>query len=163
MTSDQRLHIRTILKNYIQAAENNRGNWHYSQFRPVTSLGDAPGGTVTTDCSGYCISAFRWADIWLPYLVKDPGGLAYSGYGNTGSILATNRKRRVPLDHRFFIGDMALYGTSLFNTEHVTICKKNGDYNSAIFSSHGSELGPYPTYLRYRPDLLLVVRSEALA
>ena len=163
MSAEQRKQIRLLLRRYLEKAENNRYNIHYSQFRPLTSLGDSPDRAFTTDCSGLVISAFRWSDIWLPYLVKDPGGYGYTGYGNTGSILTTNRKRRVPLNHKFYIGDMALYGSSWGNTKHVTICRRNGEYESAIWTSHGSELGPYPTYLSYRRDLLLVVRSEALA
>lgn len=132
-------------------------------MRPLTSLGDPPSTGFTTDCSGLCISAFYWADLWLPMKVKDPGGYGYSGWGFTGSILATNKTRRVPLDRKFFVGDMALYGPSLSHTTHVTMCRRNGDYMHSLWTSHGSELGPYPTYLRYRPDLLCVVRGESLA
>ena len=97
------------------------------------------------------------------FQVKDPGGYGYSGWGFTGSILATNRRRRVPLDRKFFIGDMALYGPSLSNTRHVTMCRRNGDYMSSVWTSHGHEPGPYATRLGYRGDLLVVVRSESLA
>lgn len=163
MTSEQRVAIRTIIRRYLEKAEGNKADIHYSQFRPLTSLGDPPTSEFTTDCSGLVISAFYWADLWLPYKVKDPGGYAYSGWGYTGSILATNRRRRVPLDRKFFIGDMALYGPSLSRTSHVTICRRNGNTQTSIWTSHGSELGPYPTRLQYRRDLLCVVRAEALA
>src|SRR5262245_45539679 len=125
VTSEQRQTIRTIIRRYLEKAEANKANIHYSQFRPLTSLGDSPNSEFSTDCSGLVISAFRWADIWLPYLVKDPGGFAYTGIGNTGTILATNRHRDVPLDHKFFVGDMALYGSSFSYTKHVTICRRN--------------------------------------
>ena len=58
---------------------------------------------------------------------------------------------------------MALYGHSLNNTSHVTICRRGGGTQTSIWTSHGSERGPYATRLIYRSDLLLVVRSESLA
>ena len=162
MTSEQRTAIRGIIQRYLLKAEANQPDIHYSQFRPLTSLGDPPMSEFTTDCSGLVISAFYWADLWLPYTVKDPGGYGYTGIGNTTTILSTNRKRRIPLDRKFFVGDMALYG-SWSQTKHVTICRKNGDAHSAIWTSHGSERGPYACYLRYRSDLVCVVRAESLA
>ena len=165
LTAEQRTVARTIIRRYLERAEANQPDIHYSQFRPLTSLGDSPNSEFTTDCSGLAISAFYWAELWTPknLVIKDPGGYAYRGWGYTGSILETNRKRRVPLDHKFFVGDMALYGPSLHRTTHVTICRRNGNYLSSIWTSHGSEAGPYATRLNYRRDLLCVVRAESLA
>lgn len=163
MTPDQRQQARFIIRRYLERCEVNQPDIHYSQFRPLTSLGDPPNSAFTTDCSGLVISAFYWADMWCPFKVKSPGGYGYTGYGYTGSILAENRKRRVPLDHKFFVGDMALYGPLLTYTTHVTICRRNGGTQDSIWTSHGSERGPVPTRLGYRDDLLVVVRSEALA
>ena len=163
MTPERRKQARFVIRRYLERSEGNRAKIHYSQFRPLTSLGDSPTNGFTTDCSGLCISAFYWADLWCPFTVKSPGGFGYTGWGYTGSILAENRKRRVPLDRKFFIGDMALYGSSLSHTTHVTICRRGGSFMQSIWTSHGSELGPYPTRLNYRNDLLVVVRSEALA
>jgi hypothetical protein len=166
LTSDQRKTTRTLIRRYLEKAEANQPDIHYSQFRPLTSLGDPPSSEFTTDCSGLCISAFRWADIWLPWTVKDPGGYGYQGWGYTGSILATNKNRRVPFDHKFFVGDMALYGTivrGVMITTHVVICRRNGDFMSSIWTSHGSERGPYAVRINYRRDLLCVVRAESLA
>ena len=162
-TAEQRKHIRNVIRVYLERAEAAQPKIHYSQFRPLTSFGDPPSHGFTTDCSGLVISAFYWADLWLPAKVKDPGGYGYDGNGWTGSILETNKTRRVPLDRKFFIGDMALFGSSLRHTSHVTICRRNGDTMSSIWTSHGSERGPYPTRLRYRPDFLCVVRAESLA
>jgi hypothetical protein len=100
--------------------------------------------------------------MFTTFKVHDPGGWNYTGIGNTSTILSTNRKRRVPLDRQFFIGDMGLYG-SWSRTKHVVICRKNGDIDDSIWSSHGSEAGPYPVRLQYRGDLLVVVRAEDLA
>lgn len=163
MTPDQRQEVRFMIRRYLERAEANRAEIHYSQARPLTSLGDSPDSEFWTDCSGLVISAFYWSDLWTRYTVKSPGGYGYTGYGNTDSILVENRRRRVPLDRKFFVGDCALYGPSLSNTKHVTVCRRNGDTMSSIWTSHGSELGPYPTRLNYRRDLLVVVRSEALA
>lgn len=163
LTAEQRASARTVIRRYLEKAELNQPDIHYSQFRPLTSLGDPPTSEFTTDCSGLCISAFYWADLWLPFKIKDPGGYAYQGWGYTGSILETNKKRRIPLDRKFFVGDMALYGPSIYRTTHVTICRRNGDYMSSIWTSHGSERGPYATRINYRRDLLCVVRSESLA
>ncbi len=163
LTPDQRKQALYMIRRYLERSEANKGKIHYSQIRPFTSLGDSPTNGYTSDCSGYTISAFYWADLWLPFKVKDPGGYGYTGIGNTGTILTTNHRRRVPLDHKFFIGDMALFGPHLGDTKHVTICRRNGDTMTSIWSSLGSELGPYGTYLNYRSDLLLVVRSESLA
>jgi hypothetical protein len=163
MTADQRKQARYVIRRYLERAEANKPDIHYGQFRPLTSLGDSPASEYTTDCSGLVISAFYWADLWCAFPVRDPGGYGYAGWGNTNSILATNRTRRVPLDRQFFVGDMALYGPRLSHTTHVTVCRQGGGILSSTWTSHGSEAGPYATRLRYRSDLLLVVRSEALA
>lgn len=163
MTPDQRKEARLILQGYLLRCEANRAKIHYSQLRPITSLGDSPVRGFTTDCSGLVISAFYWVDREMAIKVKDPGGYGYSGWGYTGSILETNKKRRVPLDHKFFVGDMALFGRHLGATSHVTICRRGGDTMSSVWTSHGSEAGPIPTRLLYRRDLLCVLRSEALA
>jgi hypothetical protein len=126
-------------------------------------MGDLPQRGFTTDCSGLVISAFFACNRGMAVKIKDPGGYNYSGWGYTGSILETNKKRRVPLDHKFFIGDMALFGRHLGATSHVTICRRGGGTQDSIWTSHGSESGPIPTRLLYRRDLLGVFRAESLA
>ena len=163
MTAKQREQARFIIKRYLEQAAAAQPRWHYSQFRPITVFGDPPSGGGTTDCSGLTLASYYWADLWCKFPVRSPGGYGYTGYGNTSSILYENRRRRIPLDHKFFVGDMALYGGGVSDTKHVTECCRNGDYMSSIWMSHGSEAGPYPTRLNYRPDLICVVRSEALA
>ncbi len=163
MTPDQREHARYIIQQYLLRSEANQPRIHYSQFRPITSLGDPPDNGFTTDCSGLVISAFYWADLWCKFPVKSPGGYGYTGIGNTGSLLYENRRRRVPLDRKFFVGDIAIYGRSVSDTRHTVLCRRNGDNMSSIWTSHGSEAGPYAVRLEYRSDLICVVRSEALA
>ena len=162
LTADQRKQARFVIRRYLEQSELAQPKIHYSQFRPLTSLGDPPSHGFTTDCSGLVISAYYWANMWCPFRVKSPGGFGWN-YGYTGSILAENRSRRVPLDHKFFIGDMALFGRNLSSTSHVTICRRGGGTQDSIWTSHGSERGPYATRLNYRSDLLVVVRSESLA
>lgn len=163
LTATQRSQARHVIQEYLLRAEANQPRWHYSQNRPLSNLGRPPSSEQSCDCSGLCIAAFRWADIWCKFPIADPGGYHYGGWGYTGSILATNKQRRVPLDHKFFIGDMALYGTSLGNTTHVVMCRRGGDTMSSVWTSHGSERGPYSVRLLYRRDLLLVVRGASLA
>lgn len=160
LTPAQRKETRTLIRNYLIKAEANKDDIHYSQMRPTMVA--PPGADFYTDCSGLVINAYHWADLWTKFLVKDPAGYGYTGIGNTGSILATNRKRRVPLDRKFFVGDMALFGT-WWKTVHVIICKKNGDRHTSEWTSHGQEAGPYEVDLFYRGTPLCVVRAESLA
>lgn len=163
MTPTERKKARRLIRRYLERSEAARAGIHYSQARPMTHLGVSPEQGFTADCSGYATSAFYWAERWLPFDVADPNGLDYSGVGYTGTLLAENRRRRVPAGRRYFIGDLALYGPSLSRTGHVTICRKGGTASEAVWSSHGSEAGPYAVRLHYRSDLLVVVRAEALA
>jgi hypothetical protein len=162
-TPTQKDATRFLIRRYCERAEDNRANIHYAQFRPMNHLGKTPSAVFTCDCSGFVTSAFYWAEIHTKFTVSDPNGLKYNKYGYTGTLLANNRKRRVPLDRKFFIGDMALYGSSLNNTTHVVICRKEGDARSSLWTSHGSERGPYSVGLHYRRDLLIVVRALSLA
>jgi hypothetical protein len=162
LTPTQKETARFLIRRYCERAEDNRSEIHYAQFRPMNHLGRSPSSEFTCDCSGFVTSAFYWAEIHTKFTVSDPNGLKYNHYGYTGTLLAANRTRRVPLDRKFFIGDMGLYGPSLSNTTHVVICRKEGRIEEAIWTSHGSELAPYPVYLRYRPDLLIVVRGQSL-
>jgi hypothetical protein len=153
---------RHLIRRYCERAEDNRSDIHYAQFRPMTHLGDSPSSEFTCDCSGFATSAFRWADLHTSFTVADPNGLKFNGYGYTGTLLAHNRRGRIPFDRYFYVGDMAIYGPSLSYTTHVVICRKNGKASKAIWTSHGSEAGPYSVYLHYRSDLLIVVRTADL-
>ena len=163
LTPTQRKRCRYLIRRYCERSEAAKQGIHYSQNRPMTHLGVAPERGFTADCSGFATSAFFWADKYMRARVDDPNGLGYQGFGWTGTLLFYNRKRTVPLERLFYVGDMALYGTSLSNTTHVTICRRNGHAEDAVWTSHGSEAGPYPVLLRYRSDLLCVVRTEDLA
>jgi hypothetical protein len=165
LTSTQKENARFLIRRYLERSEETRAKKHYSQNRPMNHLGKSPILEWTADCSGYATGAFRWADLQMNIKVNDPNGplFNYNGFGFTGTLLANNRKRRIPLDRKFFVGDLALYGPSLSDTRHVTICRRNGESMTALWSSHGSERGPYPVYLMYRSDLLCVVRTADFA
>lgn len=165
LTPTQKESARFLIRRYLERCEDNRRNIHYKQFRPMNHLGRSPSRGFTADCSGLATSAFDWADIHTAFKVLDPNGSAFRfrGYGYTGTLVAANRTRRVPLDRKFFVGDLAIYGSSFSNTKHVVICRKEGNAFTAIWTSHGSEAGPYPVTLHYRRDLLIVVRSASLA
>lgn len=163
LTPTQRKSSRRRIRRYCERSEAARAAIHYSQSRPMTHLGDAPEKGYTADCSGFATGAFFWADKFSPWKVADPNGLGYSGAGWTGTLLFHNRNRIVPKGRRYFIGDMALYGTSFTDTKHVVICRRGGRADEAIWTSHGSDAGPFAVHLHYRSDLLCVVRSEALA
>ena len=154
---------RDLIRRYCERCENARWSKHYSQNRPMGHLGLSPTLEWSADCSGYVTGAFFWADKYTTFKVQDPNGMGYNKYGYTGTLLAHNKNHNVPLSRDFFfVGDMALFGTSFWNTTHVTMCRKNGDANRSIWSSFGREAGPEPTRLHYRSDLLVVVRSESL-
>lgn len=162
LNSTQKEVSRFMIRRYCERAEAAKAKIHYRQFRPMNHFGISPEAGFTTDCSGFTTGAFRWADLHLAFILSDPNGLNYTRYGYTGTLLSHNRNHVVPLDRKFFVGDMALYGPSLSKTGHVCICRKDGDANTSIWTSHGSEDGPYPVRLRYRKDLLVVVRSDDL-
>jgi hypothetical protein len=163
LTPNQKKAARYLIRRYCERSVAARPGIHYSQARPMTHLGVPPEKGFTADCSGFATSAFFWADKYTQkFKVEDPNGLGYNGTGYTGTLLANNRKRRVPLEHKMFVGDMALYGPSLGYTTHVCICMKSGSADSSEWASHGSEAGPYVVRLKYRSDLLCVVRGKSL-
>jgi hypothetical protein len=162
LTPNQKKQTRTLIQNYLVKCELYERTKHYSQYRPMTHLGDAPTLEWLADCSGYATGAFYWADKWTPgFKVEDPNGLSYSGWGFTGTLLSRNFRHQVPLDRTFFVGDMGLYGPAS-RTRHVVICRKGGNISTSIWSSFGSERGPIPVRLGYRSDLLCVVRARSL-
>jgi hypothetical protein len=163
LNAEQRQIARTLIRRYCEKAEANSADIHYSQRRPMTHLGVPPSHEFTADCSGLVTSAFAWADKYTAFKVQDPNGAQfdYNGYGYTGTLLAANAKRRVR--GKYMVGDIALYGTSFGNTTHTCICRRAGDASSSVWTSHGSEAGPYPVRLNYRSDLIVVVRAASLA
>jgi hypothetical protein len=141
--------IREAIADFCERAERNENAWHYSQNRPVKVDVDPSHPSVTSDCSGYCIQAYHYAKRMTGLPIPDPAKQGFSGYGNTDLYL--NDHQQVG-NGRYEVGDLAHY------RGHVTICRKAGTADTAIFSSHGQEAGPYPVGLYYRSGLREVVR-----
>lgn len=141
--------IREAMTDFCQRAEVNEERWHYTQRRPYTGLGTAPEETHENDCSSYASLVYYWARKETGLKVPDPSGYAYSGYGNTWDD--HDGHPRVTSGN-YLVGDLAHYDG------HMTICRKAGDANSAVWSSFGSEIGPLGLSLYYRGDFIKVVR-----
>lgn len=150
---------RDELALYLRDCEQNASRIHYRQQRPMTSLGDDPGSGFYGDCSELVVAACFWARLKSDVHIPDPSGYGYAGYGNSDSLYQQNRWRSLPWGGSFETGDIAIYGPA-FRTRHVTICRAAGSAATAIFTSHGSEAGPFATRVRYRSDLLAIVRPR---
>lgn len=162
LTPNEKRAARRLIRKFLEQSELNRSKIHYTQARPFKAY-VYPDVGYRGDCSSYVTQAFAYAeDILDGVPLHDPNGrVEYDGYGFTGTLLATNHGHRVPLDRKFYVGDLAIFG-SYWNTKHVTVCRRNGYEADAVFSSHGSDAGPLPTRLRYRPDLVGVYRPVSL-
>lgn len=161
LTPNEKRAVRQSIARYCERCENAKASIHYSQARPMTHLGVPPERGFTADCSGHSTGCFYWAREKTGLPVEDPNGLSFNRTGYTGTLLAANRDRQVPFDRVFFVGDLALYGTWA-RTTHVVTCRKGGRAAEAVWTSHGSEAGPYAVRLRYRSDLLCVLRPWSL-
>lgn len=145
--------IRAAITDFCLRAESIEEIWHYSQRRPYTGLGVVPERTHENDCSSYVILAYYWAREKTGILVPDPSGYRYSGYGNTWDNLDGHPR---VYSGNYRVGDLAHYNG------HVTICRKQGDASSSVWSSFGSEGGPEQFPLYYRGDLRFVCRPALL-
>lgn len=157
LTSSEKVRARRWQAAYLLATENARDLWGYLQRRKMESLGDDPSKGGRSDCSENCTASFFWVRLKTGLPVEDPNGLGFNGYGYTGTLLAANASRKVPSGRRYYVGDMAIYGHGS-TTTHVVTCRKNGHAADAVWTSNGSQAGPYPVRLNYRSDLLAVVR-----
>jgi hypothetical protein len=152
--------VRDKIAWYCRRALANEPKIHYQQTRPVKCYGVDPADGFTTDCSGFASSAIYWPKGAGIAEVPDPNGSGWNGYGYTGTLYSTNKSRTQPHNGPFYVGDLALYGTSTSDTTHVTICHVAGDSSSAVWTSHGSEGAPCAVPLYYRGDLVAVVRPR---
>lgn len=150
--------VHDAIGDYCAEMEAYDAIWHYLQRRPFTTLGVKPYRGGRNDCSEYATDALFFVRQAIGIFAPDPNGRGYDGWGNTGTLYATNRARIIR-DGAFVNGDMAIYGPAS-KTRHVTICRSPGSSRTAIFSSNGSEAGPLPTRVNYRGDLLAVVRPR---
>jgi hypothetical protein len=144
------LNVRSIKAKHV---------WRYSQIRPMQNLGVAPEAAQKADCSTHSTDAYFWARLKTGIAVPDPNHNGYNGYGYTGTLIANPR---VSPTGRHEIGDLALYGRNASNTTHVCTCYVAGTGSSSEWCSNGSDAAPYPVELRYRGDLICVVRPGLL-
>lgn len=164
LTPNQKKEFRAEIVSFTKLAEQYEHRWHYDQRRPFTGIGAAPQTYHVDDCSAYCSLVFYWAARHTQNGVRvaDPLDYHYSGYGNTQSAYEYLRAHKAPKD-KYRIGDMAIYGTTS-KTVHMTVCRKAGTAQTAIWSSFGQEAGPEPRQpLGYHPAPLVgVYRHPAL-
>lgn len=157
LTPNEKKAARACQARYLLTTETYKDRWIYEQYRKMRSLGVDPSKGGRSDCSENATASFFWVRHKLGIPVEDPNGLGFNGYGYTGTLLAANVARKIPLDRVFFVGDLAIYGHGS-TTTHVVTCRKGGRAVDAIWTSNGSQAGPYPVRLHYRSDLLAVVR-----
>ncbi len=162
LTPNQKKEFRAQLVRFALVAEKYEKNWHYTQARPYTGLGDPFSSTHHNDCSSYVALLFYSAGRAAGFGVHDPLDEHYSGYGNTQTAYEFLKDHKAPPD-KFRIGDLAIYGPS-YDTVHITMCRKAGTAASAVWSSFGQEAGPEDRQpLSYHPSPLLgVYRHPAL-
>jgi hypothetical protein len=157
-TPDQKKQrVRNAMSDYCQRSIGSEPQIHYAQVRPMQSLGKAPEPGFTADCSEHATCTYYWARKQTGIAVPDPNDNGYNGAGYTGTLV--NNPECHP---NYLVGDLAIYGSSLSNTEHVATCYAGGDGDSSKWCSHGSEAAPYSVALHYRSDLLKVVRPPLL-
>jgi hypothetical protein len=139
---------RAAIAEFCRLAEANEDNWHYRLARPLEVSVDPTGSSITADCSMYVIQAYHYAREKTGIDIPDPSKQNYTGYGNTDLY----EDDHPHVSEAYNIGDLAHYDG------HVTLCRKAGTAETAVFSSHGQESGPMPVSLHYRSDFRFVVR-----
>jgi hypothetical protein len=160
LTPTEKKKARAALTRFLLLCEQHRAIISYTQARPFDPTVNPETG-FSGDCSALPTQAFKWVVTHTGVPLVDPNGYHYSGWGYTGTLLSENHRHAVPLNRRFFVGDLAIYGP-FYSTRHVVICRKGGYEADSVWSSHGSSLGPLPVKLRYRRDLLGVYRPTSL-
>lgn len=113
---------------YTQSSKRMQGV--KSKMRPVP-----PKLSIWEDCSSECTYE-DWLVGW-----PDPNGLGYSGQGYTGTMIRHGKLVANPQ-----IGDKVFYGASRWDINHVAEYIGGG-----MVHSHGSESGPEPHPINYRP------------
>ena len=154
LTPTAKLRFREELADYCAMAEARERFWHYSQRRPYTGLGVSPTTWHTDDCSSYTALVFWWAGHHTGHPVADPLGQHYSGWGYTGTAYEFLHEHKAPAE-KYLRGDIAIFGSSPWNTVHMMVCRKEGTSSTAVWSSHGSEGGPDARQLHYHPSPLV--------
>ena len=118
----------------------------------------------------YASKVTYWAYHRTNIFLYDPLNEHYSGWGYTGTMIENPNLYKIPLDHVFFPLDYAIWGPNSSDTTHTAVCRKQGTFQTAIFSSHGhqswrfSNDAPEPIKLPNFPEHLVgVFRQKLLA
>jgi hypothetical protein len=159
LSPTEKKHVREALANYGNRSCAFASKWHYAQIRRMTNLGKAAAAGGRIDCSEHMTCSLFMGGKVAHVAVDDPNGLHWSGWGYTGTLLATNDDHQV--DGTYLVGDFAIYGTR-WNTKHVVTCVKKGNASTAAWTSMGNESGPYLVRLHYRGDLVGAFRPSSL-
>jgi hypothetical protein len=127
---EKRLHSVDGIRQKIVAnakwGVQHAGSIHYQQSRPIDGLHNPHKLPLYTDCSGFVTDIYKWAGA------PDPNGLAYSGYGYTGSLI--NHMHSI-MRSQLKPADLVAYG--YFPGEHVVVFIGND-----MCISQGSEPDP---------------------
>lgn len=154
--------IMDAMVEYMEACVFYKDRIGYNQLRPMDSFDIHPRDGFTADCSEWATGIYKWARSKTGLYVPDPNGRGYDGFGYTGTLLEHNSSRKIT-NGKFRVGDLGLYGESLWYTTHVVICVDEGTgIGDSIWGSHGSAAGPLWVRLKYRWDLLGVWRPLLL-
>src|SRR5262245_43747221 len=159
---NQKKEFRQQIMRLALVAEKYSPKWHYTQARPYTGLGVPMAYTHHNDCSSYAGLLFYSANHAAGVAVSDPLGWHFSGIGNTQTCYQYLKAHQAPAD-KYRVGDIALYG-STWRTVHLTICRKAGTGDTAVWTSFGREAGPEARIgVHYHPSPLVgVYRHPAL-
>jgi peptidoglycan hydrolase-like protein with peptidoglycan-binding domain len=139
--ADPHERMRRAIVAYALWGYNNRAAIGYSEYRPMTLLGDLEHLPVSEDCSTFATKAYKFAGA------ADPNGYrpGYPGAGNTSTMRAHGIV--VPLGSER-PGDLPQYR----GPDHVSTAVGSGRC-----VSHGSAIGPLLLPITYRP--LYEIRS----
>ncbi len=162
LTPNQKKELRQQLTRFALVAEKYEKLWHYTQARPYTGLGTPFSSTHHNDCSSYVALLYYSASRAAGFGIHDPLDEHYSGWGYTGTAYDFLKAHKAPVD-KYRVGDMAIYG-STSNTVHITMCRKAGTSDTAVWTSFGQEGGPEPRHpVSYHPSPVVgVYRHPAL-
>jgi peptidoglycan hydrolase-like protein with peptidoglycan-binding domain len=146
--SQKEVGVRSRLKVGAMWGYTNRGSIHYTQG-PLRMYGvrnkiRIPGIPIWEDCSSFVTWVYWQAGA------RDPNGLAYSGFGFTGTQIENGTRLRSILEAQ--VGDLLFYGPSSSVITHVTIFVGDGRV-----VSHGSESGPNFGPYGYRSDFRFAI------
>ncbi len=164
LTPTKKQNVRAGMTDYCKRAERNQLRWHYTQARPFHGYGQLPEASHANDCSGYVSLVYAWSMHEAAVYLADPLGQRYSGWGYTGTELEWLRANgKAAPAGKYLVGDIVIYGHSMADTVHTSVCRTAGTDKTAIFSSHGNENAPQPTNIHYHPDPIVGVwRHPAL-